>query len=735
MKKNPLEQWGGLVGSKKGRWVTLAFWVLLVAVLSFTLPQINSVENTNSGNLPSEAASQQAAKVIEEQFPDNSGIPLLLVWHRDGGLNDTDYKKIQELYASLEENPVANQSLVPPLAKLPPQALSQSASENGTTMVTPVFFDEEANTQGLEEGLESIKEQVDALGVKTTGDYNNADELNLRYSGPVGISIDATGLFENADVKLMIATVLLVLVLLILIYRSPLLAVIPLIAVGLAYGVISPLLALMAENGIIEKDAQAVSIMIVLLFGAGTDYCLFLISKYREVLLTVEDQFLAMKQSMKESGGAILMSALTVVIGLATLALADYAAFQRFAVPFSFGILIMGITSLVVLPAILVIFGRKAFFPFTPRTEKMAKELSEKKGKEVKTHAPKHSGSRKVGRFVTKKPWLVIAVTVIFLGGFAAFTPKINYTFDLLSSFPEDTSSREGFTIIGENFPAGEVAPMTVVVDTKGEEVNLKADLEKLSYVGAVTEPQQSTVNTDIQMYEVSLKDNPYSSESLETVPKITKETETLLSDAGISGAKVWVGGETASQYDEMKTIEDDESVIMPTMIALIALLLFIYLRSITATLYLVGTVVLSFGAALGAGWVVLHYFMGVDAIQGSIPLYAFVFLVALGEDYNIFMISEIWKNRKNGMKHKKAIEEGVVHTGSVITSAGLILAGTFAVLGTLPIQVLVQFGIVTAIGILMDTFIVRPLLVPAITTVLGRFAYWPGKLSKKDFN
>ncbi|MBQ0138095.1 MAG: MMPL family transporter [Kurthia sp.] len=732
MRKNPLEQWGGLVASKKGRWVTLAFWVLLVAVLSFTLPQINSVENKNAENLPAEAASEQAAKVIEEQFPDNSGIPLLLVWHREDGLNDADFKKIQDLYASLEEKPVPNQTLVPPLSKVPPQALGQSASENGSTLVTPVFFDDNANTEELEKGLNDIKKQVDDLDVKTTGDYTNADELNLRYSGPVGISIDATGLFKNADFKLMAATVLLVLVLLIIIYRSPLLAIIPLIAVGMAYGVISPLLALMAEHGWIEKDAQAVSIMTVLLFGAGTDYCLFLISKYREVLLKVENQFTAMKQAMKESGGAILMSALTVVLGLATLGLANYGAFHRFAIPFSFGILIMGITALVVLPAILVIIGRAAFFPFTPRTEKMAEELAAKKGKPVKTHAPTHKGSRKVGRFVTKKPWLVIAITVVFLGGLAAFTPKISYTFDLLSSFPEDMSSRQGFTLIEDNFPAGELAPMQVIVDTDGKEINLKEDLEKLSYVGSVKDPQQSKEDTNIQMYEVSLKDNPYSPESLETVPKITKTTKDLLKDEGISKAKVWVGGETASQYDEKKTIEEDESLIMPTMIALIALLLFIYLRSITATLYLVATVVLSYGAALGAGWIVLHYFMGVDAIQGSIPLYAFVFLVALGEDYNIFMISEIWKNRKEGKKHKLAIEEGVVHTGSVITSAGLILAGTFAVLGTLPIQVLVQFGIVTAIGILMDTFIVRPLLVPAITTVLGKYAYWPGKLFKK---
>lgn len=732
MKKHPFEAWGQLVASKKSRWITLVFWVLLVVVLSFTMPQINSIDNKNAENLPESSASLQAAKVIDENFPDNSGIPLLLVWHRDGGLKSTDYAEIQKLYQSLESEPVKEQSLVPPLSKVPPQQLQATASENGSTIVTPVFFNENATTDALSKGVDEIEKVVADLNVKTTGNYEDAKNLSLRYSGPVGISLDATGLFKNADFKLMGATVLLVLVLLILIYRSPLLAIIPLVAVGMAYGVISPLLGFMAEHGWIDKDAQAVSIMTVLLFGAGTDYCLFLISKYREVLLKVENQFDAMKQAMKESGGAIMMSALTVVLGLATLALANYGAFERFAVPFSFGVLLMGFTALIVLPALLVIFGRVAFYPFVPRTEKLAQEYAEKKNKPAKRHEPKHKYGKKIGHFVTSKPWTVILATIIVLGGLALFTPKIQYTFDLLSSFPEDTSSREGFTLIEENFSAGELAPMKVVVDTKAEGLNLQKQLTDLKEIESVKEPQQSKENKNLQLYEVSLKENPYSPEALQAVPKIKKEVQSLVEKETGEKAKVWVGGETASQYDEMKTIERDESVIMPAMIALIALLLFVYLRSITATFYLVATVVLSYGAALGAGWIVLHYIMGVDAIQGSIPLYAFVFLVALGEDYNIFMISEIWKNRKEGKPHKLAIQEGVIHTGSVITSAGLILAGTFAVLGTLPIQVLVQFGIVTALGILMDTFIVRPLLVPALTTVLGKYAYWPGKLFKK---
>ncbi|HDX9666996.1 TPA: MMPL family transporter, partial [Bacillus cereus] len=339
-----------------------------------------------------------------------------------------------------------------------------------------------------------------------------------------------------------------------------------------------------------------------------------------------------------------------------------------------------------------------------------------------------------LGDVVVRRPWTIIMLTVFVLGGLASFVPRIQYTYDLLESFPKDMPSREGFTLISDHFSAGELAPVKVVVDTKGKELPIKEELEKFSFVNTVKDPKEGKENKQIQMYEVSLAENPYSIEALDQIPKLKNSVEKVFKDAGISNAEdqLWIGGETASLYDTKQITERDEAVIIPVMISIIALLLLVYLRSIVAMIYLIVTVVLSFFSALGAGWLLLHYGMGVPAIQGAIPLYAFVFLVALGEDYNIFMVSEIWKNRKT-QNHLDAVKNGVIQTGSVITSAGLILAGTFAVLGTLPIQVLVQFGIVTAIGVLLDTFIVRPLLVPAITVVLGRFAFWPGKLSRKS--
>ncbi|RUL52030.1 MMPL family transporter [Lysinibacillus antri] len=734
MSKHPLEKWGNLVGNKRSRWVTLILWILIVGVLSMTLPQINSVENFSGSDLPEDVMSERAASIIEEQFPSDAGLPLLIVWYKEAGLELEDLQGIQTLYKELGENPLDGQSMIPPFGELPTEALLGSVSENGSSIVTPVFFDETTDTEVIKENLAKISEMTEeAIGENPYSTNLEEDVLHARFSGPAGISVDATDLFMQADVKLLIATVILILILLIVIYRSPILAITPLIVVGIAYGAISPLLGWFADNGWIDKDAQAVSIMTVLLFGAGTDYCLFLITRYREKLLEEENKFIALSQAMKESGGAILMSALTVFIGLATLGLANFGAFERFAVPFSFAIFIMGIAALTILPAILAIMGRVAFFPFVPRTEDMERKRAQEKNKPYKEPKPKHPIMTKIGEFVTEKPWLVIIVTMVVLGGLALTSTQIKYNYDLLSSFPEDMPSREGFTIIAENFSPGELAPVQIIVDTKGEEVNLTKQIDSLFYIDVVSEPIVSEKDPNIQLYEADLNVNPYANEAMDVIPTLKADIETMLSGAGVDAVdeSYWIGGETSSQVDKKMVQERDESVIQPVMVVIIAILLLVYLRSVPATIYLVGTVLISFFAALGLGWLVLTTFFGAESIASALPLYSFVFLIALGEDYNIFMISEVWNNRKTqGLK--EAVKNGVAQTGSVITSAGLILAGTFAVLATLPIQLLVQFGVITAIGVLIDTFIVRPLLVPAITVVLGRYAFWPGKLWKK---
>lgn len=718
------------VSSKKGRWITLAAWIVIVGLLSALLPAVGSQEQNNAPNLADSEPSVQAEVIAKQEFTTGSDIPALVVWKRAGGLTNEDLQHLQALTQQLDEQPLAHQTAVIPLYKMPLPALQSQLSEDKSTIVVPVLFDQQADADALKESTTKLKEMAATeFGTDpfTTAIDSEAD-LSARVTGPVGISIDATGLFKNADVSLMIATVLLVLVILLLIYRSPILALIPIIAVGFAYGAASPIIGYMAQQGWITIDGQAISIMTVLLFGAGTDYCLFLISAYRHELMDVADKRQALARAFKSSAGGIAMSGFTVVVSLLALLLAQYGAYHRFAVPFSLSILIMGIASLTLVPALLAIFGRASFFPFVPRTVEMQEERARKKGKTL--HKPKtNKSSNAVGRLVVRRPWMVIAVTLVLLGALASFAPRIQYTYDILSSFPSDMESREGFKVIGEQFTPGELAPVKVMIDTEGQSTDLKDTLAALPYVDTVSDPQSGSNNPNIVAYDINLSMNPYSMEAMQHIPDLRAAAEQSLQDAGIDAAaeKVWISGQTATQYDTEVVGERDTMVIIPVVIGLIAILLLTYLRSIIATIYLIATVILSFFSALGLGWLILHYGFGVESIQGAIPLYSFVFLVALGEDYNIFMISRIWQKSKT-MPLKQAIAEGVGETGSVITSAGIILAGTFAVLATLPIQVLVQFGTVTALGVLLDTFVVRPLLVPALTKVLGRAAFWPGK-------
>lgn len=730
------------VAGPRTKWLTLAVWIASAILLSLALPSVKEQERNNAPNLADSAPSVEASRLIAEQFPGAAGIPALIVWHRDSGLKETDYALIQQWTAAVAEQPPEALSEFIPLHRMPPQAVRQMASQDGSVLIQPLMFEEDTETERLKESLTAIKEAAKRVGSSDPFDApaTGSDTLSARISGPAGILVDATDLFKNADFVLLLATVLLVLVLLLLIYRSPVLAVIPLIGVGFAYALTSPVLGWMASNGWVVVDSQATAIMTVLLFGAGTDYCLFFITRFRQELQHTADPKAAIRQTFSGAFGAIAMSGFTVVLALLALLAARYGAYQRFAVPFSLSIFIMAIASLTLVPALLAVIGRKAFYPFIPRTAEMERERTARTGKAFISKDPERTLGGRVGRLVVERPWLVAISSTALLGILAMFAVGIPFKYDLLSSFPDDMPSREGFAQIAEAFEPGELAPMTVAVryETSDNRERLRTEiteaLRAFPEIGSVGNAQSGKTSDAYEAFTVKLHVNPYEAEAMNAVPKIRASVERALAQEGAANAaeRVWIGGQTAEQYDAREINARDNRVVMPLVILLIMLLLFVYLRSLTATLYLIATVLLSFAAALGLGWVILHYGFGLDAIQGAIPLYAFVFLIALGEDYNIFMISSIWKKSKT-MPLRQAIQEGVSQTGSVITSAGLILAATFAVLATLPLQVLMEFGLITALGVLLDTFIVRPFLVPAITAIVGDRVFWPGRRAARQ--
>ncbi|MFJ5716898.1 MMPL family transporter [Neobacillus sp. NPDC093127] len=692
------------------------------------MPQANSQKNERADIFLEETDSTKANEIIDREFSTNKGTPALLTWYKASRLSDDDLASIQGLTKKLTDQPIKG-TIVPPFHNISLPVLKSQVSKDGTTLVLPIVFDKNLETAEISARLAEMKKTAKSIFPKDPFRMSLKDEESLvvRVTGPAGVAVDATELFSQGDLSLLIGTVMIVLLFLLIIYRSPILALIPLVGVGMAYMLISPILGVLGSEGVIDYDAQAISIMTVLLFGAGTDYCLFLIAQYRKNLREVEDKFTAIRRAFSLSSGAIFMSGLTVVASLLVLLAANYGSVHRFAIPFSLAILIMMAASLSLIPALLSILGRTSFYPFVPRTEEMTVKWAAKKGKVVKAPKNKANLGEYVGKVVSYKPWRVAAITLVILGIFALFSTKMETTYDTLSSFPKDMPSREGFDLLSKKFNPGELAPVSVIVKGNGSEANLKEKLENLPYVAVVSNPEKEEKDTSIVKYELALNINPYSNEAMAHIPELKKEVQSFIKKSGSDVRDVWIGGMTAEQYDTSQTTKADSSLVIPLIIGLIAILLLLYLRSITATVYLIATVLLSYFSALGLGWIILHYGFGVEAIQGFIPLYAFVFIVALGEDYNIFMISSIWRKSKE-MPLKRAIKEGVSETGGVITSAGIILAATFTVLTTLPIQVLVHFGTITAIGILLDTFIVRPFLVPALTSIFGQWAFWPSK-------
>jgi len=343
-----LDKLGAAIAGRRIRWVILGAWIVVAVVLTLMLPAVGEMEQNNAPNLQADSPSVLAENLIEDKFPSSSGVPALMVWHRSGGLTQEDYRLIQQFTQGIADHPLEAQGELIPFHQMPLSVLQQFASEDGTTFVQPIPFAEQTETELLKLSLEGIKERIqkasghDPFATAITG----TTELNARISGPVGISVDATDLFLGADFVLLISTVLLVLILLLFIYRSPILAIIPLIGVGFAYAVTSPLLGWMAGEGWITVDAQAISIMTVLLFGAGTDYCLFFIAKFRQELTRESNRTMALQRSFRGASGAIAMSGFTVVLSLLALLAAKYGAYERFAVPFSLSIFIMGIASL-----------------------------------------------------------------------------------------------------------------------------------------------------------------------------------------------------------------------------------------------------------------------------------------------------------------------------------------------------------------------------------------------------
>jgi putative drug exporter of the RND superfamily len=534
-------------------------------------------------------------------------------------------------------------------------------------------------------------------------------------TGDLGFNADADEVFGSLDTNLLLATVLLVLVLLGAIYRSPLVALIPLVVVGTAYAVAQGFIYLYAKSGATVSE-NATSILVVLMFGVGTDYCLLLVARYREELRRNEDKHAAMQQALSRAGPAIFASGLTVTLSMLVLLVADVGSTRTLGPVAAIGVFVSMLAGLTLLPALLTIGGRRGFWPrrrlvaYSPGTE--ASEI----GRGV---------WRRVGDRVLRRPGRALTACLILfaIGGAGLLAFKVDYS--TTSFFKKDVESVDGFRVIETAFPAGLLNPTDVLVvrtDGRATAADVAAAQRLLRGVDGVATaaPSGRSSDGDVAQLQVVLSGDPYRAAGLDVVPRMRSALDQLPS--GVQGL---VGGGSAINYDFDRANKRDLELVAPLALLAIAIILAILLTSIVAPIVLMASVVVSFLGKLGISTLFIRYVVGDAGIDSSIPTFAFIFLVALGIDYTIFLMSRV---REEAREH--GTREGTLRalgaTGPVITSAGIILAGTFSVLMTLPVTFTFDLGFMVALGILLDTFVVRTIMLPAAVELIGDRIWWP---------
>jgi RND superfamily putative drug exporter len=804
---------------RRSKWIVFAIWfvAIFIAAVPANLPgKFEDAEsNEATSYLPGDAESTKALDATES-LQKGEIAPAVIVYRRDSGLTAADRRTIEEDVGKMTEErfpgvipdgataasggkeqgrgPVAKAALAAlppgcagPTSTVPGQPADYApfvgpiCSRDGKAAIITAYI--AANGEG-ERIVDPVKDWRDEITDPGGG-------LEVKITGGAGFSADAIEVFEGINGTLLLAAVSLVIFLLILIYRSPMFFLIPLASVlfaetlsrSIGYGV--------SELGV-TINGQSSSIMSVLVLGAGTDYALLLVARYREELHRTVDKHEAMRTALASAGPAIFASAATVIAALLCLTIAKVNGTAGLGPIAAIGIACAALSMLTLLPALLTIFGRRAFWPFvphTPETAPSAEQISERARRrivegsgfgallrvilaclliifppvlilvllnwllrilsgrripslivgpldraifmpyEIRRHRLEHAADvthgfwARVGQRVAVSPRRVmsgsIAVLLILCGGFAFFSTELTSE----DSYRTEVESVEGQHLLDKSFPSGTTALTDVVVPARAEVPSVRRSVAQVEGVEAISPPVAE--GSSGVLVQAILEPNPYSTEAFDLV-------EPIRDAAHSTSPGTLVGGPTAVEFDVRDAAGWDSIVIPPLILIVVLLILIGLLRAVAAPLVLVGTVIVSFLAALGFGYFVIDLIFGFPGSDPSLPLFAFVFLVALGVDYNIFLIA---RAREETIKHgsEQGILRALAVTGGVITSAGIVLAGTFSVLAVLPLTFLTELGFVVAFGVLLDTFLVRSVLVPAIALSLGDKFWWPSALSRGE--
>jgi putative drug exporter of the RND superfamily len=562
----------------------------------------------------------------------------------------------------------------------------------------PIRVAEEGN------GWEELTPRVEALRSIAQADTGG---LGVYVTGPAGYFADFANVFSGFDSTLLSITAVIVVVILLVTYRSPVLWLLPLSCVFVALTAAQAVIYLLARNGGLTVNGQSAFILTVLVFGAGTDYALLLTARYREELRRHADRHQAMAVALGRAAPAIIASGATVILSLLCLLVAELASTRSLGPVMAIGVAVGLLAMLTLLPALLVIFGRWVFWPRRPT---------------LGSAEPTERGLwARIGQRVAHRPRLVWVVTAVVLGLLALGTTGLEanglQSKDAFRTKPEVVTGEQ---VLARHFAAGAGNPVQVVGNASAAP-QLQATLAGTAGVTAVTRP---VIRDGAAYLEGTLTSSPDSQASYDLVDRLR------VSVHAIGGAQARVGGGSAVNLDILRASRHDRNLVVPLVLVVVAIILGLLLRAVVAPLLLVATVVLSFGAALGVSTLVFDHLFGFAGADPSFPLWTFVFLVALGTDYNIFLMTRVHEEAKVHRTRRGALI-GLAATGGVITSAGVVLAGTFAALGTLPLVFVTEIGFAVAFGVLLDTFVVRSVLVTALNLDVGRRIWWPSRLAR----
>jgi RND superfamily putative drug exporter len=674
---------------RRTKWAVLVFWLIIVVVIGPLAGKLTGAEkNDASAWLPAAAESTKVLDV-QSRFQSPNIFAAVLVYDRQSGLTSADKAKAAADVLRFRGVPSVVRS----------QVTGPIVSRDGKAIETiiPVNL-----------GSKGWNGATDAVTTLRAIAHGNADGLAVHVTGPLGNAADSADAFKGIDGILLVATLAVVIGLLLLTYRSPVLWLMPVISAGVALATAQGLIYLLAKHGL-TVNAQSAGILLVLVFGAGTDYALLLTARYREELRRHEDRHEAMAVALRRAGPAIVASAGTVIISLLTLTIAELNSTKSLGPVLAIGVAVALLAMMTLLPALLVIFGRWLFWPVKPA---------------YGTEEPTTRGFwARVGRRIAVRPRLVWVVTALILGVMATGLLGLKAGgLTTAQGFRHTPDSVVGQTVVNQHFPAGAGQPV-VVIGNQPQAALLASAFRSTPGITSVTGPVSEAGHAYLQG---TLTSAPDSQAAFDTVDRVRAAVH------AVPGANALVGGNTAVNLDINRASAHDRALIIPVILVVVFLILGLLLRALIAPVMLIATVVLSFASALGVSALMFDHVFKFGGADTSFPLFVFVFLVALGIDYNIFLMTRV---REEAGKHgpRRGALTGLSATGGVITSAGAVLAGTFAALATLPVTFLAELGFAVAFGVLLDTIIVRSVLVTALNLDLGHWVWWPSELSRRS--